>query len=135
MFVERIPSEKAQKSKSWTLRQLCMAADVPCRATGAFTQRRVFVAPGRHLEVTAEASPKTAVLIRMPYQMRAEQARQALGVLAYQLMDPVARESIRGAAWAKFAPKRGRPRTGKARNNRERQRRHQSRFGRLAPHA
>ena len=57
-------------------------------------------------------------------------ARQALGYLAYELHDLVAKESIRSQTWAVIAPPRGRPRRGRALTAAERQARYRERHAR-----
>jgi hypothetical protein len=61
-------------------------------------------------------------------------ARYAIGAMAYALMDGVARESIRGAAWAR-ADRRGRPVrvAGSPKSNKERQRTFRARQGASTP--
>gem|GEM_PF-2808169 len=66
----------------------------------------------------------------MPAGSPRARARLALGALAYSIMDLVARESIRGAAWAAAAPPRGRASSGTALTNAERQRRYRAKHNR-----
>jgi hypothetical protein len=123
------------RAHALTLRQVCERAGVACRASGAWTLRPISIVAGDSISVTAEPGSWGAVQIEVPRGTSQQAAaRLALGVLAYALMDGVARESIRGAAWAKPAPPRGRPRAGKALNIRERQRRHQARAQRSRCH-
>lgn len=115
-----------------TLRDLCELAGVPCRASGDWVTRRVEIVLGGDLPLSIEAEPgyKGAVRIRVPggdAVLGQPAYRIALGALAYGLMDGVARESIRGAPWAKPAVPRGRPRTGVAQAPAERQRRYRER--------
>lgn len=119
-YVVRLPPSNAVPI---TLRALCTQAGVTCRASGTWTQRLVYVEHGEPA-VTAEASPRSAVLIRSSGSTKQERFRYALAALAFALMDLVARESIRSQAWAQPAQPRGRPRGGTALNTRERQRRH-----------
>ncbi|MFN3566675.1 MAG: hypothetical protein ACK4V1_11910 [Burkholderiaceae bacterium] len=113
------------RARALTLREVCERAGVPCRASGAWTQRPIrILARGNGLSVVAEPGSWGAVQIEVPRgTSERTAARLALGILAYGLLDRVARESIRGAPWAKPPAPRGRPRTGTALNVRERQRR------------
>lgn len=113
------------------LRRLCELAGVQCRASGDWIDRQVevVVRPGQPMTIEAEPGYKGAVRVSVPdLREHAQHSyRVALGALAYGLMDGVARESIRGADWARPAPPRGRPRSGTAQTSAERQRRHRSR--------
>jgi hypothetical protein len=112
------------RAHALTLREVCERAGVACRASGAWTLRPICIVAGGSISVTAEPGSWGAVRVEVPRgSTRQTAARLALGALAYSLMDSVARESIRGAAWAKPAPPRGRPSAGTALNVRERQRR------------
>jgi hypothetical protein len=106
-----------------TLRTLCIRAGVPCRATGAWTERLVEVVVAHELGITAEPGEGAAVQIAMPRSEPRQMARLALAAMAYALHDLVAKESIRGQPWATIATPRGRIRTGTALSTRERQRR------------
>lgn len=111
---------------STSLRELCATAGVPCRASGAWTGRKVRLVRGSALRIRKEPGDEGAVEITLPAPAvigGRQAARMALGAMAYGLMDPVARESIRGAEWTRPAPPRGRPRTSVTISNRERQRR------------
>lgn len=108
--------------KATTIAALCAAAGVACRASGAWTQREVALECADSPAVDAEPGSWGRVRVGVPpaYARTArERARYGLAVLAYALMDPVARESIRGCDWARPG-QRGRPTTG-ALSNRQRQ--------------
>ena len=118
--------------KALTLAEICQLAGVPCRASGPWTKRRVVMTSGETALILAEAAPRTGVMVQVPRHFlgghlkqnsRIKQARYVLAALAYGAMDLVARESVRGALWARPGTPRGRPRTGKALSNCERQRR------------
>lgn len=106
-------------------RQRCLervAAGAQCRASGPWTQRPIVIAPG---STTVEREPGDwgAVRVGVPNAASAAtSARMAALVLAYQLMDPVARASVKGLDWARVRPPVGRPRSGIALTNAERQR-------------
>lgn len=118
-YVPRLPRGKGYQS----IFQWCTLAGIECRASGRWIERMVRVAPGPSAEIVAEASPNDAVFIQMPHHASPKEcARYALAALAYALMDGVARESIRGATWARVSAHAGRPSTGQALNTRERQR-------------
>jgi hypothetical protein len=105
----------------FTLRELLASAEAPCRASGRWTERQILLAVGDD-EVLRE--PGEWGLVRIGIKERSTErdaARYALLVLAYSLMDIVARESIRGECWTKPSSPRGRPRTGTARSNAQRQ--------------
>lgn len=108
--------------KAMTIAALCEAAGVACRASGAWTQREVALELAAEPAVEAEPGSWGRVRVGVPpahSRNARERARFGLAVLAYSLMDPVARESIRGCDWARPG-QRGRPTTG-ALSNRQRQ--------------
>jgi hypothetical protein len=111
-------------TKPMSLAELCARAGVPCRGSGAWTARQVQVQADRGgLSLTSEPGYKGRVRVLVPEHLDAQQAaRVALGAMAYALMDLVARESIRGAAWAKPDKPRGRPPSGRALSSAQRQR-------------
>lgn len=119
-----------------TLRSLCADAGVPCRASGVWTERPVVVVPGERYRIEAEAGDYGRVKIEVPAWLSlVDQKRHALGALAYGLMDLVARESLRGAAWARPANPRGRRSSGVALSTKERQRRYRARLADKSPEA
>jgi len=106
-----------------SVRELCALAGVPCRASGGWTERPVVVVRADAYAIEAQPGGWGAVRILVPRSLgRGEVHRHALAALAFGLMDPVARQSIRGQPWARPAMPRGRPATGTARSSRERQR-------------
>jgi len=110
-----------------TLREILVSAGAQCRATGRWTQRPIVIARGA---ATVEREPGDwgAVRVGVPNTASATTAaRMAALVLAYQLMDPVARESVKGLEWARVSPPPGRPRAAAALTNAERQRLSRSR--------
>ncbi|HEY7954685.1 MAG: hypothetical protein ACHQ17_10785 [Polyangia bacterium] len=110
------------------LRELLAAAGVPCRATGRFTDRLVCVVPGKPGLIEREPGDWAAVRIGVPSGLSARNAaRYASAVMAYGLMDLVARESLRGQLWARPTPPRGRPARGLALTGVERQRNYRAR--------
>lgn len=105
------------------LRELCRRAGVTCKASGSWAGRPVAIDRGSELAIVTEPGGTGVVRVRVPTTLSSEEAaRWALAALAYGLMDVVARESIRGADWARPMAPRGRPPTGAALSNRERQR-------------
>lgn len=118
-----LPTRSSRSLKDW-----CSLAEIPCRASGSWVERKICVKKAPLFKIFAEASPHTSVLIESPTTTKPqEQARLVLSVLAYSLMDPVARESIKGAKWNTIST-RGRKPTGKARTNGERQRAYRERW-------
>lgn len=116
------------------LHDLLVQAGVPCRASGRWTERLVTVTAGEQLDIEREPGDWGGVRITVPAGLSARgAARLAVGALAYGLMDLVARESIRGQAWARPTLPRGRPRSGMALSGRERQRIHRARRAEAAP--
>ena len=109
-----------------TLSVLCQAAGVSCRATGLWTERPVEVVvavEGARPSVEAQPGLSGAVRVTTPVGLNErEAARYALAALAYALFDLVARQSIRGAAWARPTLPKGRARSGQAKSNAVRQR-------------
>lgn len=77
---------------------------------------------GGKYEILAQPGYSGDVVVTVPDEDERLAARAALAALAYGLCDSVARESIRGAQWARPAAPRGRPRSGRAKNTAERQR-------------
>jgi hypothetical protein len=114
-----------------SVRELCAAAGVPCRASGGWTERRIQVVRADGYDIEAEPGGWGTVRIAVPRRLKPGEAyRHALAALAFGLMDLVARESIRGQRWARPAPPRGRPATGTAWSNAERQRAYRHRVKR-----
>lgn len=114
--------------QAFTLESLCAAAGVPCRASGAWTRREVGVVSTAEPVIEAQPGSWGRVKVGVPpaYSGRPrDAARFALAVMAYVLMDPVARASVCGSAWARPG-QRGRPVVG-AQPNRDRQRAHRAR--------
>ena len=109
-----------------TLAMLCDAAGVPCKATGRWIERLVeVVVPTDVLIPRIDAEPGSlgAVRITTPPSLNPLQAaRYSLAAMAYGMFDLVARESIRGAAWARPTVPSGRKRSGVAKSNAARQR-------------
>lgn len=104
------------------LSELLRRAGAPCRASGRWSERLVVIAPGES-GIEREPGDWGAVRIGVPSDLgEVDAARFAASAMAYGLMDLVARESIRGAYWARPAAPRGRPPTGRALSNAERQR-------------
>jgi hypothetical protein len=115
--------EPLDPARTIDLRELCRRAGVTCKASGSWIGRRVAIDRGRELAIAAEPGGTGVVRVRVPAALSSRDAsRWALSALAYGLMDVVARESIRGADWARPLAPRGRPATGTALSNRERQR-------------
>jgi hypothetical protein len=115
-----VPALRLQNAM--TVAALCEAAGAPCRGSGAWTQREVALQSGPAQAVEAEPGGWGRVRVSVPpthARSARDRARFGLAVLAYVLMDPVARESIRGCDWARPG-QRGRPATG-ALSNRQRQ--------------
>lgn len=122
---------KLQLRQPIALWKLCELAGVSCRASGDWVDRQVevVVRPAGALEIEAEPGYKGRVRVSLSAAhsaMQQQAYRIALGALAYGLMDGVARESIRGADWARPTLPRGRPRSGTAQTSAERQRRHRA---------
>jgi len=116
-LVERIDTRNAI-----ALRDLLSAAGLRCRASGRWTQRMIVIEPGGPF-IEREPGDWGAVRIGVPDGLTARgRTRYAVAAMAYGLMDLVARESVRGAEWARPAAPRGRPRTGCAMSNAQRQR-------------
>ncbi len=119
------------RSRARPLDELCRMAGVECQALGDWVKRPVVIRPGgKSLQTNAEPGDWGAVEITLPENVRSEQeqARLALGALAYSLFDGVARASIAGQEWSRAATPRGRrPGVARARTNSERQRDYRSR--------
>ena len=104
-------------------------AGVPCRASGRWIDRPVVAAP--NTQTQREPGDWGAVRVGVPQGLSSQdEARYVVVVMAFSVMDLVARESIRGAAWARPSPPPGRAPTGLAKSNRERQRTHRRQQGR-----
>ncbi len=107
-----------------SLRELCKAAGCECRATGEWTNRPVVIDTSRtdYIEIgQADWMPVRIGVVSTAKPI--EQARYALGAMAYAVFDVVARQSIAGLAWSRVASARGRPPLSKALTGAQRQRR------------
>ena len=113
-----------------TLREWCASAGVPCRATGRWTERRLAARPDEIGFIDYEPGDGSVELgvparfARSPQQL----ARYVLGAAAFALFDHVARESIRGALWARVENPRGPKFSGTALSARERQAKRRARL-------
>jgi hypothetical protein len=105
-----------------TLAELATAAGVQCRASGPWVNRKVVLVPGADF-IEREPSDWGGVRIGVPSECSPrDQARYAIGVLAYGVMDVVARQIVAGQSWSRPALPKGRKRTGRALSPRQRQR-------------
>ena len=113
------------RGRARPLADLCRLAGVECRAFGNWVRRPVVIrSAGDCIRVAAEPGDWGAVEITLPrlVQSEREQARLALGALAYSLFDGVARASVAGHEWSRAAMPRGRrPGTARPKSNAERQ--------------
>ena len=113
------------RGRSRTIAELCRAAGVECRAIGNWVNRPVVIrAIGDSIRIAAEPGDWGVVEIRMPASVKSgqEQARFALGALAYSVFDGVARASVAGHEWSRAALPRGRrPGAARPKSNAERQ--------------
>jgi hypothetical protein len=108
------------------LDELCVRAGVRCKASGAWTRRMVSFVPSSSLFVRAMPGAN-GIEIGTDQTDPVWRARIALSILAYSMMDLVARESIRGAEWARIKAPVGRPASGRRpMSSTERQRRWRS---------
>ncbi len=113
---------------SHSIAQLCELAGVECQALGRWTERPVLLRRGKRGQIPriiAEPDDFGAVAITVPENMGTprDQARWALGALAYVLFDGVARASVAGTPWSRASLPVGRqPAAARARTNAERQR-------------
>ena len=117
-YVALLPTQKSR-----TTRELCAHAGVPCRASGAWTERRIQIAYSGTIKISAEPGDWGVVRIEVPVKGVKKRSQMALYILAYGLHDLVAKQSIIGAAWAVVKAPRGRPSRGCALSSRDRQRR------------
>ncbi len=119
VYVRRI------RGRARTIEALCRLAGVECRAFGNWVRRPVVIRSfGDSIRVAAEPGDWGAVEITLPQpvQSEREQARLALGALAYSLFDGVARSSVAGQEWSRAALPRGRrPGAARPKSNAERQ--------------
>ena len=99
---------------SYSLRDLCAIAAVPCRGSGAWTNRKVSFQHRTALKIVAEPGDWGSVLIECVVTDPILRSRLALQILAYSIHDLVAKESIRGAAWNTLSPPKGRPKKARA---------------------
>lgn len=106
-----------------SVKELCDRAKIPCRASGAWVERKVEIVRAPKLAVFAEPGDWGSIRIEAPVSGRQQRARLALAVLAYGLNDLVAKQSLQGQQWVKLRPPRGRPRSKKPLSTRDRQRR------------
>lgn len=107
------------------LEELCNLAEVDCQGLGRWTKRPVVIRSGETLLVRSEPRDYGAVEVTLPAAIagKREQARWALGAMAYSVFDQVARASIAGKAWARAAlPPGRRPGGARPKTASERQR-------------
>ena len=113
------------RGRGRSIEQLCQLAGVQCRAIGNWVNRRVVIrVMGDRISVAAEPGDWGTVAITIPESIvvEQEQARFALGALAYSLFDGVARASVAGQAWSRAATPPGRrPGAARPKSNAERQ--------------
>jgi hypothetical protein len=108
-------------SSAISLRELIEATGAKCRASGAWTLRPIVVKRGA-LGINKEPGDWTPVEVCVdPKLSDVDAYRVAACLMAYSLMDPVTRESIRGLDWTRPSLPRGRPFTGTARTSAMRQ--------------
>lgn len=108
-------------SATHSLRTLCEAAGVPCRASGEWTERPIEILAADRMAITAEPGGYGKVRLEFPADSPQGVARTALAILAYGLHDLVAKQSIAGQAWSRAAPPMGRPKAARAMTPKERQ--------------
>jgi hypothetical protein len=113
-----------------TLRALCERAGLACRVSGPPARRRVRLADGPALRALRKPGPLSDVWLAVPRGDPKKRALQALGLLAYGVLDYGARETLRGLPIACPSPGPGRPASGRALSSAERQRRHRMRLRR-----
>ena len=88
------------------MRQLCEAAGVPCKATGEWTKRIVCIFTSDEISAIREPGDWGVVWLNVPNNLsKIDRSRFALAYLAYGVLDPVARESIKGLVWARPSKK------------------------------
>lgn len=109
-------------NKFYTITDLCKRLNIPCKASGEWTERKVEIRYGSDLIIEAEPGDWGAVRITMEKSNKRQEAQTALLVLAYGIHDLVAKESIKKLPWSRIPVPRGRIKTGKALTNSERQR-------------
>jgi hypothetical protein len=113
------------RGRARTIEALCRLAGVECRAFGNWVHRPVVIRSlGDCIRIAAEPGDWGVVEITLPQavQSEKEQARFALGALAYSLFDGVARASVAGQEWSRAALPRGRrPGAARPKSNAERQ--------------
>lgn len=107
--------------KPHSIAELCERVNIPCLASGNWTQRKVEIRYGEILTIEAEPGDWGAVRLTIKKSTKIKEAQTALLILAYALHDLVAKESIKNLPWSKVPVPRGRIRTGKALTNAERQ--------------
>jgi len=100
------------KALARPLREVLQDAGVSCRASGVWTERPVLI--DREFDgIQKEPGDWGAVRVGVPASSTDQQAaRSAAYAMAYAIMDIVARESVRGATWAKISAPKGRPPSG-----------------------
>jgi len=108
-------------------KSLCDEAGITCKASGAWTKRKIFWEPSERLNIYAKPGYCGEILIGIPQSVirhgKIEIARYLLQVMAYsELFDGVARESIKGLDWSRNIKKPGRPKKALKKSNAKRQR-------------
>lgn len=105
-----------------TLEELCLRAGITCRASGPWIKRQIEIVYSEKMNLIAEPGDWGKVRLELRERDSLKQARMALLVMAYGMQDLVAKESIRGAEWAKLSAPSGRPKKMRALSTKERQR-------------
>lgn len=121
------PQVPLDPGRCQALHDLCRVAGIPCRASGGWIDRKVGWQEAALLTIQAQPGYMGDVLVGVPPRVvrrgEVEISRYLLQVLAYsELFDGVARESVRGVAWARHLAKPGRPPSATPRSNAQRQR-------------
>jgi hypothetical protein len=112
---------KIDASAAIPLRELIIATGAQCRASGTWTLRPILLKRGTP-GINKEPGDWTPVEIYVdPELTELEAYRVAACLLAYSVLDTVARESIRGLEWTRPTLPRGRPYTGTAKTGAMRQ--------------
>lgn len=126
-YVPALPDLGPAAAEAMPIRELCAAAGVVCKASGAWVLRPIQVIPdaadsGQAGLVVSEPGGGAAQ-VHVPSGLDdRDAARYALLVLAYSGMDLVARASVAGQPWARPMGRPGRPRKPGAKTNAQRQR-------------
>lgn len=105
-----------------TLNEWCEQAQIPCKASGGWTNQRLGLIDKASLCIEIDQSGQIGIGGLKFGETPTTIARYVLCIAAYHLHNLVAKESVRGRSWAKVTAPKGRVPQARVKTNAERQR-------------